>query len=353
MTRDIPSQLAAYGAQLNDGAPPVTVEYRQLEPETLVDAEETLARQGWPGMRVAAAFAIVLLIGLTQVIFRTGDADDVSSAGIGQEPDLGVFEPLRGWIVYPVSGWHLEAVDPDDPTSRYVLDVPKEASRGVPIGWSADGSRLALEDEDGGHEFVIDRNGEISARVTTGGCCMFVHSNAMAPDGGLSPGLVWSPDGSAYAVVREAGEGVSILVVEAATGTAGRPDGQEFAGFALIRHVAWSPNGRHLVVTGSETSPISAAGEPLADYNPAALPLPANLYVLDVDGEGRRTEVASGYFMAAAWSPDGKRIAALEWPDRKHARRIVVMDSDGADLRVLPGVTPRGDFTGITWHPVP
>jgi hypothetical protein len=91
--------------------------------------------------------------------------------------DLGIFEPIRGWIVYRV-GDHLEAVDPADP-SRQTLEV-LDAPGAVPAGWSADGSLLALTDEPNSDLYVMDRQGELT-RVPVEfpfamRCCSFVTS---------------------------------------------------------------------------------------------------------------------------------------------------------------------------------
>lgn len=62
-------------------------------------------------------------------------------------------------------------------------------------------------------------------------------------------------------------------------------------------------------------------------------------------------EIAPGHYLAAAWSPDGTQIAALDYSS--DSRQLVVMNADGTGQRVIPDIVPSGPFTGVAWHPVP
>lgn len=135
-----------------------------------------------------------------------------------------------------------------------------------------------------------------------------------------------------------------VLIVEVETGAI-----RELvdSSFGYVRHVAWSPDGTQLLVTAGDRS-LRSRTQP--SVNPLVAPLPTRLYLVNVDGSGRR-EIASGYFVATAWSPDGTRIAALEYSSE--GRSVVLMGRDGSGPTTLPGVEPTGPFTAIAWHPRP
>ena len=243
------------------------------------------------------------------------------------------------------------------------------------VGWSADGSLLLLEDEKNGRWSVMNRSGEISFNGSTGGCCLFVSSNWLSPDGasiiGGEPGKVdvvslstgdsrhlfdvaelegvsglrggvWSPDGSQLAFAAEREGSMNVILVDTTTGVY-----REVVDSTVkyVRHVAWSPDGTQLLVTSAELTPDDRENPP---NNPLLSAIPSRLYVVNVNGSGRR-EIASGHYVVAVWSPDGTRIAALDTIGRK----VVLMNADGSGQTVLPDVTPSGPFTGIAWHPVP
>jgi Tol biopolymer transport system component len=86
--------------------------------------------------------------------------------------------------------------------------------------------------------------------------------------------------------------------------------------------------------------------------NPLTRPISTSLYLLDVDDGGSR-HIASGHYVAAAWSPDGSQIAAVDYYRGRH---LVVMDADGTEQQTLAnmiGYGYDGLFTGISWHPAP
>lgn len=309
-----------------------------------------------------------------------GTADDTSTG-------LGVFEPARGRVVFPV-GNHLLAVDPDDPSSANIIE-PGDLGLGVhamPAGFSSDGAKLAIEDEYNGESYVMDGAGSLQ-RVPLeelglgGGCCTFSTSAWLSPDGtkGLafaqpgtgSDGLyvldlddigqsrfieldhfrwadgvfsqppfpVWSPDGSRAAYVWSKGgdlETPAVGIVDLAGGGSREVVG---ARWGLIRNLAWSPDGSQLLVVAGLEAPLYSNS-----LNPMVNRLSAGLYLVDID-DGEAREIDPGFYVAAAWSPDGTRIAAIDYGT------AVVMNADGSDRRVLG--TSGWEFTGVAWHPVP
>jgi Tol biopolymer transport system component len=86
-----------------------------------------------------------------------------------------------------------------------------------------------------------------------------------------------------------------------------------------------------------------------ASLNPLVHPQPTSLYLVSAEGS-RVRKIASGYYVATAWSPDGTQIAAIEYSG---SRRLVVMDADGTGKRVLVELPADELFTGLAWHPLP
>jgi hypothetical protein len=319
--------------------------------------------------------------------------------------DLGVFEPLQGRIVV-VNGNELEGIDPAYPTSPVTLGIPDlpsvpdtaclswssepcddGADSLMPVGWSLDGTVLALESEYAGVSFLMDDTGTLT-RIpweevgTDGGCCAFVTSNWLSPDGryaarasGLGLAIIdlermsveskaeldpdefpghegygqiyyqtWSPDGANVAFVavafEDSRERPTIQIYNRATGTVHALAGSTFG---HIRNLAWSPDGSQLLVVAGDMA--LRAGLSL---NPLTRPISTSLYLLDVDDGGSR-HIASGHYVAAAWSPDGSQIAAVDYYRGRH---LVVMDADGTDQQTLANMS-GGLFTGVSWHPAP
>jgi hypothetical protein len=346
--------------------------------------------------RLRSALAAALVVAILAVVFALWVrflSPSVAPVLDQARPDLGIFEPMRGQIVYG-SGGELEAIDPTDPSRRHTLDFPDDFNRFVgngamylmPAGWSRDGSLLALADEDQ-PAYVMDRHGSVTTIPDETGCCWFVTFNWLSPDGtayarvnfenraleimslggtGTSQILVseelfdslspaWSPDGSALALVTHVAEdGAEVPTIEVIS-----IDGSDRrvlveAEFGHVRHLSWSPDGSQLlVVAGEERMPTASELPPL---NPLLPRQATDLYLVNVDGSGYRAlEPDSGeekFYVAGTWSPDGTQIGVIDYDDRR-LREIVVMNRDGAGRRVLAEVAISAPFTGIAWHPVP
>ena len=69
---------------------------------------------------VAVATLIVAIAGIGVLVQQFAGSSDEGLAG-RREADLGVFEPVRGRIVYRI-GSHLEAIDPLHPNVPHVIE---------------------------------------------------------------------------------------------------------------------------------------------------------------------------------------------------------------------------------------
>ena len=124
--------------------------------------------------------------------------------------------------------------------------------------------------------------------------------------------LTWSPDGTKLAF-RDVG---GIYVVNAdGTGETRLPGTSSADAWP-----AWSPNGAQIAVRSLEGGSDG-------------------IYVLDVDGSGRRRVVEGGAW--PAWSPDGRRIA---YSDGEH---IYVVNADGGGRRRITSMPGAKDSP--TW----
>jgi Tol biopolymer transport system component len=334
-----------------------------------------------------AAVVAIAVLGIGMLSVRVGGQGATAPGS-----DLGVFEPARGRVVFVRAG-RLEAVDPLDPFSSRAIESADLSPAIMPAGWSADGSKLALEVE-GSALYVMDQTGSLE-RVPVEerfdaafGCCVFTTSAWLSPDGteGLvfaggddaEPGKlyvldlddvgssravrvdgfevtqgvfgqasmpVWSPDGAAAGYVWSKGGDLAtpaVGIVDLASGTSR----ELTSGWGLIRQIAWSPDGSQLLVVAGDDAP-----EYWSEFsNPLTVRQPAGLYVVDID-DGEAYELHMGHYVAAAWSPDGSQIVAVDYPG---SREVVVMDADGTgDRRVLARLAASDLATGVVWHPIP
>ncbi len=352
---------------------------------------------------IAATMVILFLGGLIQVLVPSGDASlpDTIPAVPEVSPvvSLDVFEPFRGRIVYVADG-KLRAVHPTDLTGVVTLTIPEpqadpswnSAARLAAVGWSNNGSILALDNEYTNESYLMDLTGTVT-RIPWGGvrgyqydCCWFVTSNWLSPDGSLAAkvgprdvsildlkrnvvvftaeldrsqfpldedvGLyspVWSPDGSEIAFIANHIHGerleptIQMMDIESGATT-------ELAGpvFGHIRQLSWSPDGSTLLaVAGPRSLPV-----PAGLVGPFADPIPTNLYLIDLGGSVPPRSIATGHFVAAAWSPSGSQIAAIDYPS---AHRLVLMNADGTEEQIIADLPSgrEGLFTGVIWQPEP
>ncbi len=192
----------------------------------------------------------------------------------------------------------------------------------IPPQWSSDGARLAVLIS--GRLDVVAADGSGRYTVT----------------GGVISRVSWSPDGQRLAFVRRHGQGAQLVTI-AADGSDERvlQSITDLRGLATIvpetgepyplSQVAWSPDGAHILY-GCD----------------------AQMCVVNLDGElvGRTPEEFANERgrAAAAWAPDGSRVAVRAAGNPTPYGKVVLytMAPDGSDVRVLV----RGGVAMVAAH---
>lgn len=216
--------------------------------------------------------------------------------------------------------------------------------------WSPDGRKIAflqgrVNDNSIEPAEVVVMNADGSSRTA------ITHDGLIRFDtGAAASGLGWSPDGGkiAYSYWKNGGIGWTIAVVN--------DDGTATHDLALGREPAWSPDGSTIAFSssmggagiylmnadGSSVGQLTSSGEGPAwspDGTRLAYTNAGSLYVVNADGTGLRTLVASGpYARNPTWSPDGSEIAfsgQAGW--RSEGGGLWVVHNDGSDLHQLTG----------------
>ena len=229
-----------------------------------------------------------------------------------------------------VRNQQLVLVDPvTSKTTKVLVDRPAaprdtKALAATDLSWAPDGRRLAYVSADGPIH-VID--------VSTGADELILNCG-IEVDG---CGIAWAPDGGRIAVTYSAG----LDLID--------PDGgnrQVLLQVAGPVGVTWSPDGRRVAVTAND-----------------------GLFVVDRDGSDLATLIDQGLGVgSAAWSPDGKSIAYLEFTGHQHEAcprvgrcgdgerelHAMILDLDRSKPRLLveAGVCFCPRFAaGLTWAP--
>ena len=169
----------------------------------------------------------------------------------------------------------------------------------------------------------------------------------ISPDGKAIVFMEWGgPAGPLYLVVYRKLDGSAPVALGPGTAAKFSPDGTTVAAAILTRppqvvlhpigtgesrrlpagdiaslvHVAWFPDGKHLLLAGA------AEGQPLRTY------------VMDLEG-GKPQPLGPADFRGTAVAKDGKQIAG-----RNASGEVVVFDRETEKVRVVPGIGPQDDF---------
>jgi Tol biopolymer transport system component len=283
------------------------------------------------------ALFILVAVGLLGIVAGCDSGGDAGKEGSSED----VFTRVHGWIAFR-NGSEIVAVDPANPKDTLVL-APSLGDD--PIAWSSDGSKLLLrsrleESVPSPGLFVLHPDG---SRTT-------LLPEAVSPRWDPPTWGSFSPDGTEVVYAGSGrGRGPSIIDVE---GGKPRPLGArcetmhsplrgmvKVCGEPMFEAAAWSPDGSRIAWFDFV--------EDSATYGHHA----SALSFVNPDGTGLREEVAplpgEGAY-SLVWSPDGSRLSFWQTEDLDRPGQIFVINADGSGLQQ---VTREGDNRWPAWSP--
>ncbi|MCA1566265.1 MAG: LpqB family beta-propeller domain-containing protein [Acidobacteria bacterium] len=274
----------------------------------------------------------------------------------------------------------LVVVNADGSGDRTLLAASTEAADPA---WSPDGTRLAFvgregffNPEDGVRYYLFVMNADGSGKTRVAAEPLAFSSFPYPPD---ASGPTWSPDGTRLAFVSNRDGNAEIYTVGATGGAVQRLTNNPaadtlptwLAGGDRIAFTSTRDGRRDVYVMYSDGTLIiritGGAGNSFdADWRPIAPPAPSNasasrlaflrvntgnseetdIYTSNPDGTGEVNVTNSPQReKSPAWSPDGKLIAYVRWPERQ----LFVMNADGTGARSLVPVSDVSEKP--SWSP--
>jgi Tol biopolymer transport system component len=252
--------------------------------------------------------------------------------------DLGIFEPVSGWVVYGNDDG-IWGNNPDGP------DVKLAAGAGTPLGWSRDGTRLLVL-RDG---LVILHADGSETRLTTDS----LRNGAASLSADGSRVVFLGEGGRLFAVDADGGPAEMLLELEGLEGVSFAPDGTRIA------YVIGSGDNGHrvTVIDADGTNPreilandvtLGAGHDHGLAWSPAgdriALGIEGIIYTFAPDGAGFTPALRSGR-LQPFWSPDGSH---LETRGPWHPGKLHVAPSPSVEPTAAPSLESR--ITGRLGH---
>lgn len=222
--------------------------------------------------------------------------------------------------------------------------------------YSADGGRIAFEID--GDIYTIAADGTDLRQVTGG------------PDRDSSPSF--SPTGTSLVFSRAGAGGSDIYTI----GVDGSGLTQLTTDPGNDYDPTWSPNGRLIAFVSNRSgsshvwlmradgsyqrlvvpdNPHRADGQVQPEFSPnshrLAVSRGAHLVTMRLNGSHRKVLNRTGILIQPTYSPDGRRIAAIEPSQHSHQYDIVVMNADGSHKHTIRSRIPN--LYGIGWQPLP
>ena len=277
------------------------------------------------------------------------------------------------WERANISSVEFRIADVAGGTSR-VVPMDGRFRMDSPYAWSPDGRRVLARVEEG----PSDNRRQHLAWVPTNGGTVQVLASADAGKE-LGPAFL-SPDG-AWIVTRIPSDDTAFSVI-AAQGGPPRPLMPAAASDALV---GWSPDGAHALYISRATGDDDLMAARVVDGRTVDRPLRirtlaayqwidvsqtgtliylsayaprTNVYRASFDttsgrvGSPSRVDVSAGFSSGSvSWSPDGRRLAYVSWPDGKPAKTLSIWSAESGQTRSfsLPFNALRNSLHPTTW----
>lgn len=260
----------------------------------------------------ATAAAIVIVaagsLGLGLLLSRQAPGATPSphpSSGIPAFVELGIFEPVAGWVVYGGAS----GIWGDNPGGP---DVKLAGGAGEPLEWSRDGTRLLVEGE---HLFILHADGS-ETQLTPDS--LPIRAATISPDGSrVVFGALIDGEPGLYAVDADGGPAELLIQLENPEGVSYSPDGVHIAyltGSGDNSHRVWimeaDGNNSHVIVANDTT--LGAGHVQGIAWSPAgdriALGLEGTIFTFAPDGTDFSAGLSSAGQSHPFWSPDGAQL---------------------------------------------